>query len=113
MVSEGDDVPDEVWDRFARRRSAEGRRPWVVGVVAASINGKMAGLYLGDFTFGDLTDRRKMIDAAAAQSKADALVTLKWHMCPPTVSEPRYWNMDAVRLDSWMAASRATARIAT
>ena len=58
------------------------------------ITGRTPGLYGGDFGFGGPYDWQTMIDAAAAQRRAGALVTLMWHVCPPTVGDACDWAKD-------------------
>ena len=55
-----------------------------------SVTGKYPGLWGGDFLFRseDIQHRWTMITEAKNQWNNGALVTLMWHVCPPTISEP-------------------------
>jgi mannan endo-1,4-beta-mannosidase len=58
-----------------------------------SVTGKYPGLWGGDFLYltDDIQHRGTMIGEAKNQWNNGALVTLMWHVCPPTVSEPCNW----------------------
>jgi beta-mannanase len=59
-----------------------------------STAGKYPGLWGGDFLYsgGDISSRGTMIDQAKAQWNSGAVVTLMYHMCPPTQGESCGWN---------------------
>ncbi|XYH96891.1 glycoside hydrolase family 26 protein [Sorangium sp. So ce1128] len=70
------------------------------------ISGKYPLLWGGDFLFGaeSIQHRGTMIDEAKRQWASGALVTLMWHACPPTMSEPCDWHRDIkgdLRDDQW------------
>lgn len=50
------------------------------------ITGQYPGLWGGDLMFNasDVSNRQSVIDEAKAQWSAGSLVTLTWHVCPPT-----------------------------
>jgi mannan endo-1,4-beta-mannosidase len=52
------------------------------------ITGKYPGLWGADLSFHSLTNRPLQIAEAKRQWFAGSLVTLMWHMCPPTHPEP-------------------------
>jgi mannan endo-1,4-beta-mannosidase len=56
------------------------------------ITGKYPGLWGGDLSFHTLSDRSLEIAEAKRQWAAGSLVTLMWHMCPPTHPEPCGWD---------------------
>jgi mannan endo-1,4-beta-mannosidase len=56
------------------------------------ITGKYPGLWGGDLSFHSLADRRAVVAEAQRQWSAGSLVTLTWHMCPPTAPEPCGWD---------------------
>jgi mannan endo-1,4-beta-mannosidase len=58
-----------------------------------SVTGKYPGLWGGDFLYSedDIQNRPTMITEAKNQWKNGALVTLMWHVCPPTIQEPCDW----------------------
>jgi mannan endo-1,4-beta-mannosidase len=58
-----------------------------------SVTGKYPGLWGGDFLYSanDIEHRGTMIDEAKNQWNNGTLVTLMWHVCPPTVQEPCSW----------------------
>ena len=56
------------------------------------ITGKHPGIWGGDLSFHSLSDRPLQIAEAKRQWSAGSLVTLMWHMCPPTHPEPCGWN---------------------
>lgn len=51
-----------------------------------NITGQYPGLWGGDLMFNatDVANRQRVIDQAKAQWAAGSLVTLTWHVCPPT-----------------------------
>ncbi|MCM3522185.1 glycoside hydrolase family 26 protein [Curtobacterium sp. P97] len=51
------------------------------------ITGVYPGLWGGDFLFNsaDVANRQRIIDQAKTEWKNGALVSLTWHVCPPTV----------------------------
>jgi mannan endo-1,4-beta-mannosidase len=64
------------------------------------ITGKYPGLWGGDLSFHSLSDRPLLIAEAKRQWSAGSLVTLMWHMCPPTRPEPCGWDTpDGVRTE--------------
>ncbi|XXT14527.1 glycosyl hydrolase [Sorangium sp. So ce429] len=70
------------------------------------ITGKHPLLWGGDFLFDadSIKHRGTMIGEAKRQWARGALVTLTWHACPPTVSEPCDWHRDILshlRDDQW------------
>jgi mannan endo-1,4-beta-mannosidase len=56
------------------------------------ITGKYPGLWGADLSFHSLDARAGMIAEAKRQWAAGSLVTLMWHICPPTHPEPCEWN---------------------
>jgi mannan endo-1,4-beta-mannosidase len=56
------------------------------------ITGKYPGVWGADLSFHTLADRRFVVAEAKRQWAAGSLVTLMWHMCPPTHPEPCGWN---------------------
>jgi mannan endo-1,4-beta-mannosidase len=56
------------------------------------ITGKYPGLWGGDLSFHSPGDRPLLIAEAKRQWSAGSLVTLMWHMCPPTHPEPCGWD---------------------
>jgi mannan endo-1,4-beta-mannosidase len=56
------------------------------------ITGKYPGLWGGDLSFHTLAARPALIAEARRQWLAGSLVTLIWHMCPPTHREPCGWD---------------------
>jgi mannan endo-1,4-beta-mannosidase len=56
------------------------------------ITGKYPGLWGGDLSFHSLASRAAVIAEAKRQWSAGSLVTLTWHMCPPTAPEPCGWD---------------------
>ncbi len=56
------------------------------------ITGKYPGLWGGDLSFFAMGNRGRLIDTARQQWEAGSLVTLMWHMCPPTNPEPCGWD---------------------
>jgi mannan endo-1,4-beta-mannosidase len=61
---------------------------------ARAVTGRTPGLWGGDFAFGGDADRPAMIAAATRQWQAGSLVTLMWHMCPPTGPASCDWTRD-------------------
>jgi mannan endo-1,4-beta-mannosidase len=59
-----------------------------------SITGVYPGLWGGDFLYeGDsIAARQTLVNEAKAEWAAGSLVTLMWHECPPTMSEPCNWS---------------------
>lgn len=59
-----------------------------------SVTGKYPGLWGGDFLYltDDIQHRGTMINEAKNQWNNGALVTLMWHVCPPTMQEPCDWE---------------------
>lgn len=59
-----------------------------------SVTGVFPGLWGGDFLFeaDNIANRQTMINEAKAEWAAGSLVTLMWHECPPTMSEPCDWT---------------------
>lgn len=59
-----------------------------------SVTGKYPGLWGGDFLYltDDIQHRGTMIAEAKHQWNNGALVTLMWHVCPPTMQEPCDWE---------------------
>lgn len=59
-----------------------------------SVTGKYPGLWGGDFLYltDDIQHRETMINEAKNQWNNGALVTLMWHVCPPTIPEPCNWE---------------------
>jgi mannan endo-1,4-beta-mannosidase len=57
-------------------------------------NGKVPGLYGGDFMFcpDDVSHRQTMIDEAKRQWNAGSLVHFSFNICPPTVGEECTWD---------------------
>lgn len=62
--------------------------------MAQQITGQTPGLWGGDFLFlpDDVNNRQTMINEAIRQSRAGSIVSLTWHMCPPTVGRTCDWN---------------------
>ena len=62
---------------------------WIFATV-----GKTPALWSGDFLFGpkDVANRRAMIEEARRQWEAGAMVSLLWHACSPTSTEPCTWK---------------------
>lgn len=58
------------------------------------ITGVHPGLWGGDFLYesDSIAARQTMIDEAKSEWAAGSLVTLMWHECPPTMSEPCGWD---------------------
>ena len=58
-----------------------------------SVTEKHPGLWGGDFLYSedDIQNRWTMITEAKEQWNNGALVTLMWHVCPPTIQEPCDW----------------------
>lgn len=56
--------------------------------------GKYPGLWSGDFLYsgGDISNRGTMIRQAAEQWRQGAVVTLMYHMCPPSQGESCGWE---------------------
>ena len=73
-------------------------RPTAYTDQARAMSGRTPGLWGGDFSFGgDATsgvdaDRSVLVDAARSQWQAGSLVTLMWHMCPPTGPAACDWD---------------------
>lgn len=61
--------------------------------VVKEITGLYPGLWGGDFLFNadDVRNRQTMIDEAKRQGNAGSVVTLMWHVCPPTQGETCDW----------------------
>lgn len=59
-----------------------------------AITGEYPGLWGGDFLYeaDSIAARQTMINEAETQWSDGSLVTLMWHECPPTMSEPCNWN---------------------
>jgi mannan endo-1,4-beta-mannosidase len=59
-----------------------------------TVTGKYPGLWGGDFLYltDDIQHRGTMINEAKNQWNNGALVTLMWHVCPPTMEEPCNWT---------------------
>lgn len=57
-----------------------------------ALTGRTPGLYGSDFAFGGDADRPTMVAAAAKQWQSGSLVTLMWHMCPPTAAASCDWT---------------------
>lgn len=62
--------------------------------VAQSITGQTPGLWGGDFLFeaADVNARQTMINEAIRQWQGGSVVSLTWHMCPPTIGPTCSWN---------------------
>ena len=58
------------------------------------VTGNYPGLWGGDFLYSedDIQHRWTMINEAKQQWYNDVLVTLSWHVCPPTIEEPCGWE---------------------
>jgi mannan endo-1,4-beta-mannosidase len=58
------------------------------------ITGETPGLWGGDFLFlpDDVNNRQTMVDEALRQWQAGSVVTLTWHMCPPTIGSTCGWD---------------------
>lgn len=58
------------------------------------ITGVYPGLWGGDFLFSadDVANRQTMIDQAATEWNNGSLVTLTWHVCPPTRGQTCGWD---------------------
>lgn len=58
------------------------------------ITGVYPGLWGGDFLFSadDIANRATMVNEAENEWSQGSLVTLMWHMCPPTMAEPCDWS---------------------
>ncbi len=58
------------------------------------ITGVYPGLWGGDFHFGsaDVANRQRVIDQAKTEWKNGSLVSLTWHVCPPTVGSSCTWS---------------------
>ncbi|SHJ76320.1 mannan endo-1,4-beta-mannosidase [Nocardiopsis flavescens] len=58
------------------------------------ITGEYPGLWGGDFLFAssDVEARQTMVDEAAHQWGNGAIVTLTWHVCPPTQGSSCSWE---------------------
>jgi mannan endo-1,4-beta-mannosidase len=74
-----------------REPNAEPRR-WTDAIHATT--GRYPGLWSGDFLFqqDNIDARDTMIEEAAAEWQAGALVNLMWHACPPDQGEPCEWE---------------------
>ncbi len=61
---------------------------------ARDITGETPGLWGGDFLFlpDDVNHRQAMVDEAVRQWQAGSVVTLTWHVCPPTVGSTCDWD---------------------
>ena len=59
-----------------------------------AITGEYPGLWGGDFLYeaDSIAARQTMVDEAETQWSDGSLVTLMWHECPPTMSEPCDWT---------------------
>lgn len=57
---------------------------------AHTITGQWPGVYGSDFEFeaSEIAARQTMVNEAIAEWNAGSLVTLSWHVCPPTMAEP-------------------------
>ncbi|MEV0829924.1 glycosyl hydrolase [Nonomuraea rubra] len=66
--------------------------------VAQSITGQTPGLWGGDFLFSssDVSSRQTMINEAIRQWQGGSVVTLTWHMCPPTTGSTCGWDSAGV-----------------
>lgn len=66
--------------------------------VAQQITGQTPGLWGGDFLFSpdDVNHRQTMISEAIRQWQAGSVVTLTWHMCPPTVGSTCGWDSGGI-----------------
>jgi mannan endo-1,4-beta-mannosidase len=62
--------------------------------VAQAITGQTPGLWGGDFLFeaADVNARQTMINEAIRQWQGGSVVSLTWHMCPPTIGPTCSWN---------------------
>jgi len=58
------------------------------------ITGVYPALWGGDFLFAasDVANRQRVVDQAKTEWKNGALVSLTWHVCPPTVGSSCSWN---------------------
>jgi mannan endo-1,4-beta-mannosidase len=56
------------------------------------ITGKYPGVWGADLSFHTLANRPFVVAEAQRQWAAGSLVTLMWHLCPPTHPEPCAWN---------------------
>jgi mannan endo-1,4-beta-mannosidase len=67
-----------------------------------AITGVYPGLWGGDFLYesDSIAARQTMINEAKAEWAAGSLVTLMWHECPPTMSEPCSWSDVESKLSS-------------
>ncbi len=65
------------------------------------ITGVYPGLWGGDFLFAqsDIAGRATMIAEAKNEWAQGSLVTLMWHMCPPTIAEPCDWGTSGIQSD--------------
>jgi mannan endo-1,4-beta-mannosidase len=61
---------------------------------AHDITGQYPGLWGGDFFFGgsDVANRQRVVDQAKLEWSHGAIVTLTWHMCPPTQGSSCAWS---------------------
>lgn len=61
---------------------------------AHDITGQYPGLWGGDFFFGgsDVANRQAVIDQAKLEWSHGAVVTMTWHMCPPTQGSSCDWS---------------------
>jgi mannan endo-1,4-beta-mannosidase len=62
--------------------------------LAQGITGQTPGLWGGDFLFeaADVSNRQTMINEAIRQWQGGSIVSLTWHMCPPTIGSTCSWN---------------------
>jgi mannan endo-1,4-beta-mannosidase len=58
------------------------------------ITNEYPGLWGGDFLFAaaDVANRQAMVNQAKTEWTNGAVVTITWHMCPPTVGNSCDWN---------------------
>jgi mannan endo-1,4-beta-mannosidase len=66
---------------------------------AYDITGKWPAVWGQDFEFesAEIAARQTMVDEAISQWNAGSLVTLSWHVCPPTVAEPCGYDTSGVK----------------
>ncbi|MET0132562.1 MAG: glycosyl hydrolase [Kibdelosporangium sp.] len=62
--------------------------------IAQETTGQFPGLWGGDFLFSndDVGNRQTMVNEAIRQWQAGSVVTLAWHVCPPTVGRTCGWD---------------------
>ena len=61
--------------------------------MVTSVSGLQPALWSGDFLFeyGDVDNRKNMINEAKAQWKSGSLINIMWHSCSPAGQEPCNW----------------------